>query len=102
LSTRWTYLIEKEALKFKELEDVRTENTGQLFRNLLYTAAILAKTRRAKLRSEAGPESKDAVLPSSRRTPPMSSRAFSSEVDAGSRQENATRLRARAIDCSSQ
>ena len=42
------------------------------------------------------------VLPSSRRTPPMSSRAFSSEVDACSRQKNATRLRSRALSDSTE
>jgi hypothetical protein len=63
---------------------------------MLQAAAVLAETRRAKLCSEVRPQSKDAVLPSSRRTPPMNSRAFSSEVDACSRQENATRLRSRA------
>jgi hypothetical protein len=33
--TRWIHLIEKESLKFKELEHVLIEKADQLFRNML-------------------------------------------------------------------
>ena len=32
---RWNHLIEKELLRFKELEHVLIEKVGQLFRNML-------------------------------------------------------------------
>ena len=32
---RWNHLIERESLKFKELEHVLIEKAGQLFRNML-------------------------------------------------------------------
>jgi len=32
---RWNHLIEKESLKFKELEHVLIEKVDQLFRNML-------------------------------------------------------------------
>ncbi len=32
---RWNHLIEKETLKFNELEPVLIEKVGQLFRNML-------------------------------------------------------------------
>ncbi|QBR70352.1 hypothetical protein CU048_02625 [Beijerinckiaceae bacterium] len=32
---RWNHLIEKESLKFNELEHVPIEKVGQLFRNML-------------------------------------------------------------------
>ena len=32
---RWNHLIEKESLKFKELEHVLIEKVGQLFRSML-------------------------------------------------------------------
>jgi hypothetical protein len=35
LPTRWTYLIEKESLRVKELEHVGIEKVEQLFRNML-------------------------------------------------------------------
>jgi len=35
LPTRWTHLIDKEQLRFKELEHVGLEKAGQLFRNML-------------------------------------------------------------------
>jgi len=31
LPTRWTHLIEKESLRFKELEHVRTDKPGNFF-----------------------------------------------------------------------
>jgi hypothetical protein len=33
---RWSHLIEKESLKFNELEHVLIEKVDQLFRNMLY------------------------------------------------------------------
>ena len=35
LPTRWTHLIDKESLRFKELEHVGLKKAGQLFRNML-------------------------------------------------------------------
>jgi hypothetical protein len=32
---RWNHLIEKESLRFKEVEHVGLEKVGQLFRNML-------------------------------------------------------------------
>ena len=31
----WNHVIEKESLKFKELEHVKLEKAGQLFRDML-------------------------------------------------------------------
>jgi hypothetical protein len=35
---RWNHLIEKESIRFKELEHVGIEKVGQLFRNMLMLA----------------------------------------------------------------
>ncbi len=37
---RWNHLIEKESLRFKDLEHVLIEKVDQLFRNMLWRAGL--------------------------------------------------------------
>ena len=40
LPTRWTHLIDKESLRFKELEHVLIEKVEQVFRDMLQRIAF--------------------------------------------------------------
>jgi hypothetical protein len=48
---RWTHLIEKESLGFKELEHVLIEKVEQLFRNMLSKNSLWRRVSAAQART---------------------------------------------------